>query len=49
MTVILLSKKIGHGHKMTPIKFEVTWSKGKVILAFYVKTILFGQYLEVNE
>ena len=45
MTVIELGMKIGHTQYMNPIHFEVTRSKVKVTVAFYVKTMS-AQYLE---
>ena len=43
MTVILLSRKIGHGQLMTPVNIEVCRSNVKVTLSFYAKT---AQYVE---
>ena len=37
MTVILLSRKIGHGQKINPTHVEVPWSKVKVTVLFNAK------------
>jgi len=37
VTVIVLSRKIGHGQFMTPTNVEVSWSKVKVTVAFLCK------------
>jgi len=44
MTVILLSRKIDHGQKMTPIKFKVSRSKVKDTVECNAKNV-FAQYL----
>ena len=42
---MVLDRKTDHGQQMTPIHFEVTRSKVKVIVAFNAKTMS-AQYLE---
>jgi len=42
---MVLGRKIGHGHLMTPINVEVTRSKVKVAVALNAKTVS-AQYLE---
>jgi len=40
---------IGHGEDITPISFELTWSKGKLTRVTYVKNyvnMVFAYYLE---
>jgi len=45
VTVIVLSRKIGHGQWMTPRHFEVIRLNFNVTVAFYAKNIS-AQYLE---
>jgi len=42
---MVLGRKIGHGQLMTPINFQVTWSKVKVTVLFDAITMS-APYLE---
>jgi len=44
---MVLGRKIGHSHEMTPIHFEVSRSNVKVTFAFYAKTMS-AQYLDIS-